>query len=133
MADGTLATWCDEGAIERVIGPGVREAAKAAGRPEPRVGTVLPVLVSDDLAEARRAVAEHFAIYDQIPRYRRMVELGDAESAAGICAVGNEAQVRARLRAFASAGLTDLLAAPFAMGPDPEASRLRTLECLAAL
>ena len=133
VADGTLATWCDEGAIERVIGPGVREAAAAAGRPAPRVGSVLPVVVSDDVAEARRAVAEHFAIYDQIPRYRRMVELGDADTAAAICAVGNEAQVHARLRAFESAGLTDLLAAPFAIGPDPEASRLRTLECLAAL
>jgi F420-dependent oxidoreductase-like protein len=133
VADGTIATWCDEAAIERVIGPGVREAAAAAGRPAPRVGTVLPVVVSDDRTEARRAVAEHFAIYDQIPRYHRMVELGDAASAAAICAVGNEQEVRDRLRAFESAGLTDLLAAPFVVGEDAAASRQRTLECLASL
>ena len=132
VADGTIATWCDEGAIERVIGPAVREAAAAAGRPEPRVGAVVPVTVTDDLEAAKKATAEHFATYDAIPRYQRVVALGDGEKAADVCIVGSEKHVRDRLRAFESAGLTDLLAAPFAVGPDKQASRARTLECLAA-
>jgi hypothetical protein len=47
--------------------------------------------------------------------------------------VGDEATVRARLRGFRDAGLTDLLAAPF-IPPgtaDTEAARRPTLELLA--
>ncbi|MCH2169197.1 TIGR03564 family F420-dependent LLM class oxidoreductase [Myxococcota bacterium] len=133
VADGTIATWCDEAAIERVIGPEIRQAASAAGRPEPRVGTVLPVLVTDDVEGCREALASHFSTYDAIPRYQRMISLGDCDTAAQVCVVGNERHVRERIRSFESAGLTDLLAAPFVIGDDEEACRLRTLECLAAL
>ena len=133
VADGTIATWCDEAAIERVIGPGIRQAASTAGRPEPRVATVLPVLVTDHVEAAREAVASHFSTYDAIPRYQRMISLGDCETASQVCVVGNERHVRERIRSFESAGLTDLLAAPFVVGDDGEACRLRTLECLAAI
>jgi alkanesulfonate monooxygenase SsuD/methylene tetrahydromethanopterin reductase-like flavin-dependent oxidoreductase (luciferase family) len=133
LSDGTLATWSNEGAIESVIGPAVREAAKDAGRPEPRVGAVVPVTLTHDVTGARERVREHFAIYDSLPRYKRMVELGGATSAAEICIVGDEAELRRRLRAYSDAGLTDLLAAPFAAGDDRAASWTRTAECLAAI
>ena len=131
LADGTLATMSDEVAIERTIGPGVREAARAAGRPEPRVGAVVPVCVDDDLDAARARAVEKFAVYDTMPRYRRMIELGGGEIGADLCLVGGEKAVRERLRRFADAGLTDFLAAPLALGADPAASRARTLACLA--
>ena len=121
-SDGTIATWSNETAVESVIGPGVRDAAKAAGRPEPRVGAVVPVTLTTDLAGARTRAREHFAIYDGLPRYKRMVELGAAKSAADICVVGDEREVRARLQGFCDAGLTDFLAAPFAAGGDRTAS-----------
>lgn len=133
FAAGTIATWCDPAAIERVIVPGVCKAAQQAQRPAPRVGAVVPVTVTDDLDAARDEAREKFAIYDSIPRYRRMVELGEGERASDVCVIGNERQVRRRLRRYADAGLTDLLAAPFAVGEDVEASRQRTLECLADL
>ena len=122
LSDGTLATWSNERAIESVIGPGVREAAKDAGRPEPRVGAVVPVTLTHDVTRAREQVREHFAIYDSLPRYKRMVELGGTTSAAEVCIVGDEAELRRRLRAFSDAGLTDLLAAPFAAGDDRSAA-----------
>ena len=78
-------------------------------------------------------VREHFAIYDSLPRYKRMVELGGTKSAAEVCIVGDEAELRRRLGAFSDAGLTDLLAAPFAAGDDRSASWTRTVECLAAI
>jgi F420-dependent oxidoreductase-like protein len=145
LADGTIATSCDEGAIERIIGPGVRTAARAAGRPEPRVGTVLAICVttSDRLAETREQMDEHFATYERIPRYARMLSLGDKQRMGDVHVVGDEAAVRARLRGFRDAGLTDLLAAPFVPGwtRDPaslpaaavDAARRPTLELLADL
>jgi F420-dependent oxidoreductase-like protein len=133
VADGTIATWSDEVAIERVIVPTITAAAAGAGRPAPRVGAVVPVAVTDDEDTARAAAAETFAIYDSLPRYQRMVGLGGCERAADVCAIGSERKVRDRLRGFAAAGLTDFLAAPFAFGDDPEGSRQRTLQSLADL
>jgi F420-dependent oxidoreductase-like protein len=143
LGDGTIATSCDEGAIERIIVPGVTKAASDAGRSAPRVGTVLAVCVAPraELGVAREQMAEHFATYERIPRYARMLALGDKERMGDVHVVGDEAAVRARLRRFRDAGLTDLLAAPFVPGltRDPaskaadavEAARRPTLELLA--
>jgi F420-dependent oxidoreductase-like protein len=135
LADGTIATSCDEGAIERVIVPGVTAAATAAGRPAPRVGTVLAICVAGaaGIDTARDEMAAHFSTYERIPRYARMLSLGDKQRMGDVHVVGDEATVRARLRAFRDAGLTDLLAAPFAppSAGDTEAARRPTLELLA--
>jgi F420-dependent oxidoreductase-like protein len=133
LSDGTLATSCDPLAIERAVRPAVSAAAKQAGRPEPIVGAVVPVAVTRDAPAARALARERFGIYDRLPRYRRMVELGRATSAAEICVVGGERELRARLREYADAGLTDFLAAPFAAGADRTESWRRSAECLAAL
>jgi 5,10-methylenetetrahydromethanopterin reductase len=132
-SDGTIATWCNERAIERAIRPALEEAAKQAGRPAPRVAAVVPVVVTDDVAAARARAAEKFAIYDSLTRYLRMVELGGLTSAAEVCIAGNARHVRDRLRAYADAGLTDLLAAPLQLGEDRGAAWRRTAEALAAL
>jgi F420-dependent oxidoreductase-like protein len=133
LSDGTLATSCDPLAIERAVRPVITVAAREAGRPEPRVGAVVPVALTHDVAAAREQARERFGIYDSLPRYRRMVELGRAKSAAEICVLGGERELRARLREYADAGLTDFLAAPFAAGTDRAASWRRTAECLAAV
>jgi F420-dependent oxidoreductase-like protein len=134
LADGTIATSCDEGAIERVIVPGVTKAAAAAGRRPPRVGTVLAVCVTDaaGLEAAQEQMTAHFSTYERIPRYARMLDLGDKQRMGDVHVAGDEATVRARLRRFRDAGLTDLIAAPFApSSADPEAARRPTLELLA--
>ena len=135
LADGTIATSCDEGAIERVIVPGITAAATAAGRPAPRVGTVLAICVIDaaGIEAARKQMTAHFSTYERIPRYARMLDLGDKERMGDVHVVGDEASVRARLRRFRDAGLTDLLAAPFVPQPatDTEAVRQPTLDLLA--
>ena len=135
LADGTIATSCDEGAIERIIVPGVSAAAATAGRPAPRVGTVLAVCVAEGsaLEAAREAMYAHFATYERIPRYARMLSLGNKERMGDVHICGDETTVRARLRAFAEAGLTDLVAAPFMHGPDPAAQRASRAPTLALL
>lgn len=132
-SDGTIATWSNERAIETAIRPAIEAAAKQAGRGAPRVGAVVPVLVTGDVAAGRARAAEKFGIYDSLPRYARMVEIGGASSAADVAIVGDRAHVRDRLRAFADAGLTDLMAAPLLLGDDREASWRGTAEALAEL
>ena len=131
-SDGTIATWSNERAIERVIRPELEAAAKDAGRPAPRVGAVVPVHVTDDLVAGRALAREKFGVFDALPRYKRMVELGGLESAADVCIVGSHREVADRLRAFADAGLTDLLAAPLLGGDDRQKDWKRTAEVLAA-
>src|SRR4029453_1360597 len=114
---------------------GGREGGAGAGRPAPRVGTVLAVCVTGaaGLDAAREQLTAHFSTYERIPRYARMLSLGNKERMGDVHLVGDEARVRGRLRAFRDAGLTDLLAAPFVPLPatDTEAARRPTLELLA--
>tara|TARA_B110000444_G_scaffold259689_1_gene304286 strand:- start:1167 stop:2090 length:924 start_codon:yes stop_codon:yes gene_type:complete len=131
LADGTIATMSDEGAIEREIVPLITAAAEAAGRRVPRIAAVIPVHVTDDIDTAKGMALDSFSVYEKLPRYKRMIELGDQEHASGLCVIGNEQQVRQRLRRFADVGLTDLIAAPFTFGEKAEQQHLRILECLA--
>jgi F420-dependent oxidoreductase-like protein len=130
FADGTIATWSDAGAIERVISPPLRQAAEAAGRGEPRIAGVIPVLISDDEKAARAHAQQHFGFYETMPRYRRMLELGNATQMADVCVIGNEDSVAEQLRGFEKAGMSDFLAAPLAFESaswDATAERLATL------
>lgn len=130
FADGTIATWSNARAIDRVIAPAIRSAAQAAGRPAPRIAGVLPVIVTRDVAAAREYAQQHFGIYESLPRYQRMLELGGARRASDVCLIGDEDSVADQLRELEAAGMTDLLAAPLSF----EASTWEfTAERLAAL
>jgi F420-dependent oxidoreductase-like protein len=135
LSDGAIGTSCNERAIETVLGPALRKAAATAGRGEPRVATVVGVTLTTaaGTAAARELAAQHFGVYDNLPRYRRMVDLGGAASAADVCVIGDEAEVRRRLHAYRDAGLTDFLAGPFAAGCDRRESWERTTAFLASL
>ncbi len=116
-SDGVIATWSDEGAIEREIAPPVRTAAQAAGRPAPTIAGVVAVAVvpSAKAAEARDAAQSEFAFYEGTMPYQRVVEASDAARIGDICVIGDEEEVARRLRRFRDAGMTDFLAAPFAV------------------
>lgn len=116
-SDGVIATWSDAGAIERDIAPPVRAAARAAGRPEPRIGGVVAVAVvsSAKTAAARAAAQAEFAFYEKTMPYQRVVQASDAARIGDICVIGDEDEVARRLRGFREAGMTDFLAAPFAV------------------
>jgi alkanesulfonate monooxygenase SsuD/methylene tetrahydromethanopterin reductase-like flavin-dependent oxidoreductase (luciferase family) len=97
------------------------------------VGAVVPVMLTDD-AEAGRAYArEKFAIYGTLPRYQRVVELGDGAHPSDVCLVGDEAAVRDGLRRYRDAGLTDFLAAPLAHGDATWERTARGLSQIAGL
>jgi alkanesulfonate monooxygenase SsuD/methylene tetrahydromethanopterin reductase-like flavin-dependent oxidoreductase (luciferase family) len=91
---------------------------------------VIPVLISDDEKAARAHAQQHFGFYETMPRYRRMLELGNATQMADVCVIGNEDSVAEQLRGFEKAGMSDFLAAPLAFESaswDATAERLATL------
>jgi alkanesulfonate monooxygenase SsuD/methylene tetrahydromethanopterin reductase-like flavin-dependent oxidoreductase (luciferase family) len=131
--DGTILWMANERAVESFVGPHIRAAAEGAGRPAPRIVAGLPVVVHDDVDEARQAAAEQFAVYGTLPNYQRILAHGEAAGPADAAIVGDEKAVTARLQALFDAGVTDVWVAPFIVGNDRDGSRRRTRELLASL
>ncbi len=69
-------------AIEAHVAPRIGDAARAAGRPSPRIVAGLPVAVHDDEAEARAATTAYSSMYAGQPNYQRILELGGARTPA---------------------------------------------------
>ena len=137
-ADGTILWMADERAIASHVVPTITRAARAAGRPAPRVVAGVPVcLCRDDevdvaVARTNRILAEA----EVSPNYQRLLEQGDARNVGDLLAAGSEASVEKRLRSFADAGVTDLSVRVVAIGEGRDerlASMARTREYLTAL
>ena len=127
MADGTAVwmggpTYLRDHAI-----PTIRQAAEEAGRPAPRIVASVPVCVTDKPDEVRKTAARAFARYGQLPSYRAILDRDGASEPTDVSLIGSEDEVRAGLRAFADAGVTDFAAAIFA--PD-RADAEQTIEVL---
>ena len=97
--------------------PPVRAAAKAAGRPAPAIASVIATaIVPKSRVEATREAAQaEFGFYEQNMPYKRVIDSGDAVRIADVAVIGDEEEVARRLAAYRDAGLTDFLAAPYAV------------------
>ena len=111
LADGTITWMTGTGTVGSHISPRIRQAAAAAGRPEPRVVVSLPVAVTADADAARERIDEEFSIYPNLPSYKAMLEKEGARGAGEIAFVGDEERVAGSIRALADAGATDFVAA----------------------
>ena len=133
LTDGTILWMANARSIETHVAPKITAAATAAGRPAPRIVAGLPVVVHDDVAEARATAAATFAGYGELPNYRRILDIGGAPGPADAAIVGDEGAVAAQIQALFDAGATDVWAAPFPVGDDRSASRQRTRALLKEL
>jgi 5,10-methylenetetrahydromethanopterin reductase len=131
QAEGTVLWMTGPATVREHIVPEITAAAKAAGRPSPRVVCILPVCVTDDPDGARAGAAKVFAIYGQLPSYRAMLDREGAAGPADVALVGAEDAVAAQLSALADAGVTDFVAGEYARGDDAKRTR-RFLRSLAA-
>jgi F420-dependent oxidoreductase-like protein len=111
VADGTITWMTGTGTVGSHISPRIRQAAEAAGRPEPRVVVSLPVAVTADADSARDSIDEAFSIYPNLPSYKAMLDKEGARGAGEIAFVGDEEHVAGSIRALADAGATDFVAA----------------------
>jgi F420-dependent oxidoreductase-like protein len=129
MADGTITWMTGPRTLSEHIGPAVREAAAAAGRPDPQVVAGLPVCVTDNPDGAREQAAKMFEVYGQLPSYRAMLDREGAAGPADVALVGDEDTVAAAVRGLADGGVTEFNAAVFGSREE----RRRTHEVLAGL
>ncbi|UGQ11019.1 TIGR03564 family F420-dependent LLM class oxidoreductase [Yinghuangia sp. ASG 101] len=133
LADGVVLFMASAKAIETHVAPRLREAASTAGRPEPRIVAQLPIAVHDDLDEARAATAKTAGVYENLPNYRRIMDIGGARTPADTAILGNEQSVTRQLQTLIDAGATDIQAFVVPVGDDRAGSRQRTMDLLASL
>tara|TARA_R110001592_G_scaffold363248_4_gene682202 strand:- start:54006 stop:54920 length:915 start_codon:yes stop_codon:yes gene_type:complete len=127
--DGAVLWMTGPKTISGHILPALHQAADAAGRAPPRLAALIPVFITDDIQAARSFCAEKYAVYNEMPSYREMLDREGLTGPEDYCLIGSEEQVRERLEAFANAGATDIGLQVNGEGD----SRTRTLEFIAAL
>lgn len=138
QADGTVLWMADERAVADHVVPRITKAAENAGRKAPRIVAGIPVcLCAPSEVDAARARANRILGEAEIsPNYQRLLDYGDARDVGDLAAAGDEAQILARFRRFADAGVTDLSVRLLPIGEGRDelvASKRRTREMIAAL
>jgi F420-dependent oxidoreductase-like protein len=123
QTDGTVLWMTGPATVRDYVVPAISAAARAAGRPSPRIVCSLPVCVTSDPAAARASAAKELAIYGRLPSYRAMLDRERAAGPGDVAIVGDEDAVAAQILALADAGVTDFAAAEFAHGQDRERTR----------
>ncbi|MFD7054916.1 TIGR03564 family F420-dependent LLM class oxidoreductase [Streptomyces mirabilis] len=122
-AVGTVLWMTGPTTVREHIAPTITAAAEAAGRPAPRIVCVLPVAVTSDAERAHAHAASMFEVYGSLPSYRAMMDREGAEGPADLAIIGDEDAVGARLEDLAKAGVTEFVAAEFALGEDAVRTR----------
>jgi 5,10-methylenetetrahydromethanopterin reductase len=124
---GTITWMTGLKTLANHIGPTLREAAAAAGRPEGAVKVLasLPVCVTDDTDGARAQAAEAFAIYGTLPSYRAMLDREGLTGPEETALIGDEATVADHIDEVRAAGVDEFLAFPF--GDEETHTRTRAL------
>lgn len=113
VADGTVLWMTGPKTVAEHVVPAITEAARAAGRPAPRIVCTLPICVTDDVEAARVEASTKLAIYGQLPSYRAMLDKEGVEGPGGVAIVGDEDAVSAQLEELARIGVTDFVAAEY--------------------
>ena len=126
-SDGTILWMTGPRTIEEHIGPKLRAAAEAAGRPAPRIVAGIPTVVTDDPDTVRERVGKTLTMYGSLPSYRAMLDREGAEGPADIAFVGNEQALDQELDRLRDVGVTDFNAAVM---PLEDGAEKRTLDWL---
>lgn len=129
VADGTVTWMTGPATLADHIVPTITGAARANGRPAPRVGASLPLCVTGDPDAARERAAREFTVYGMLPSYRAMLDREGAEGPADVAIVGDESTCSAAIDRLRDAGVTDFVASIFGERDERERSRalLRSL------
>lgn len=131
-AAGTVTWMGGPTYLAQDVVPVITAAAQTAGRPAPRIVAGFPIAVTAQQDTARRAAQRVFAVYATLPSYRAILDREGATDAADVAIIGDEAEVAARMRALAAAGVTDLACSFYPVKEDPDV-QARSYAALAAL
>ena len=125
-ADGTTLWMVGPNTIRERVAPRIMAAARAAGRPAPRILAGVNVCVTDDPGAARARAAEQLALYGTLPAYRAMLYAVGVHGPEDLLIAGDEDTVAAGLDAYAHAGATDVRVSVIA-ADERETARTRAL------
>lgn len=127
LADGTILWMTGPKTIADHSTPVIKEAAAAAGRPEPEIVAGFPICVTDGSAESnndtRERAARSFAMYGTLPSYKAMLDREGYEGPGDIAIIGGAGEVEDRVRALADAGVTTFAASEFGSRDQRAATR----------
>ncbi len=107
-ADGTMTFLTGPRTLAEHVLPRIRDAAAAAGRPEPRIVAGLPVAVSNDPERVRDEVSDMVGPYAGLPSYRGVLDREGARRPGELTIVGSEDDVADQLRTLGDLGVTDV-------------------------
>ncbi len=130
QAAGTILWTTGPKAIESHIAPKIREAARVAGRPAPRIVAGLHIVLASaaEVESASAKVGRMLAIYAQMPSYKAMLELEGTSAPAQLALIGDERTLDASLDRLHDIGVSDFEASIVGLGGDSEARTLAYLE-----
>ena len=74
LADGTVLWMTGAKTVETHVAPKLTAAARAAGRPAPRIAAGIPIALTSDPAGAREWTAKNLVMYGHLPSYRAMLD-----------------------------------------------------------
>ncbi|MGW0871145.1 LLM class F420-dependent oxidoreductase [Streptomyces sp. NPDC002740] len=131
LADGILPLLAGPRALAEHIVPAVTAAARAAGRPSPRIVAFVPGVVTADVEAVRRTATGALAFYEQFPSYQRVIGLSGATRAADLAVIGDEETVAAEVRRYREAGATEVVFTATDLGGEDD--RRRTWKLLGEL
>ncbi|MFA5882941.1 MAG: TIGR03564 family F420-dependent LLM class oxidoreductase [Acidimicrobiia bacterium] len=131
-ADGTILWLSGPRVIEAEIAPALTVAADRAARLAPRIVASVPVCVTGQPDAIRGLVAAVLASYNDLPSYRRVMDLEGAAGPEDVALIGDEDDVRAGIERFAAAGATEFAALEVATDDDEVARTRALLRSLAA-
>lgn len=126
-ADGTVLWMTGAKTIAGHVAPKLAAAARAAGRPAPRIAAGIPIALTNDVEGARAWTAKNLVMYGHLPSYRGMLDREGLAGPADLAIVGDEKVLDAGLARLRDAGTTDFIAAILPV--DREADQ-RTLDYL---
>jgi F420-dependent oxidoreductase-like protein len=130
LADGTNTWMVGPRTMESHIVKRLRDAASAAGRPDPQVVGGFPIILTHKPDEARARIAEQLTIYGQLPSYRAMLDREGVKGPADIAIAGDENMLRGALKRLEDIGVTQFNAA---IAGVEDGAFERTLDFLASL
>jgi F420-dependent oxidoreductase-like protein len=143
VMDGAISWVCPPAYLRDAALPALQAGARQAGRSAPPLIAHVPIVVHENIDEARQAVRATIGVYPRLPHYQRMfTEAGFPEAAQGVwsdamidalVAYGDETAVQRRVAEIFAMGISEIAAHLVPAGPDREASLARALRTVADL
>jgi len=142
LADGAISWVCPLDYLRQTAGPAMRDAAKQAGRPAPRLIAHIPVAMVADRDVMLKVSRPRLENYGRLTFYARM--FADAGYPVGengavsdelldhLVVWGDDAEVRSRLNAAFAAGIDELLITLYS-ADDPANEEARLCRILAEI